>query len=434
LIPDDGAARAPKEKPAMSIRYRSYRFLRSAFTLGTSLTALFLLVRCSVPERDYAVLGIAGSGGGGGFGGGGTGGTAAGQGGSGGSSGSGGQAGASPLPPVPCDSNDAGATPVGAADASTTDAGSDDAGIADAGPRDAGSSDDACECVDGFIRAVDADGDGDRSRACTLAPGLDCDDGDNAVTHNACGGCTTLTSALGEDCLECGTAVCNGPDALGCASKPDPVQDPDCRCVDGLIAARDTDGDGQGTRLCEIHPGTDCDDGNNAFVTNACGGCSDLPGTVGAACNVCGVYACNGGALACVPSTGGAGQRCLNATTSQTCVGSGFWGDDTACANVCYEGRCEDCTPGTFRCIAYGASEQLQRCNLTTSVSSVSYYSVNWSSYASCAPSETCNAAAGSCTGHLLLPRDHTFDVAPQQRRGVPWHHVLNTALDADYG
>lgn len=39
----------------------------------------------------------------------------------------------------------------------------------------------------------------------------------------------------------------------------------------------------------------------------------------------------------------------------------------------------------------------------------------------------------GACTGSLLLPRDETFDVAPREGGGLPWHDVLNTALDADY-
>ncbi len=409
---------------------RNY-YLRSAVTLGTGLTALFLVVRCSVPERDYSQLGIgenAGSGGGaagpGGSGGDGPEGGSAGQ---GGLDGLGGQGG-TPVEPVPCNAavNDAG----------SDDAGANDAGTSDAGTNDAGTNDAACACVDGFIRAVDADGDGDGSRACSVAPGLDCDDGDAAVTHNSCGGCTALPNAIGEDCLDCGSYVCGGPDALVCASKPDPVVDPDCQCQDGLIAARDTDGDGQGTRLCEANPGIDCADGDNAFVTNACGGCAELGGTVGAACNECGVYACNGTALACVPSTGAAGRRCLNTTTRQTCVGTGFWSGDTACTNVCYQGNCETCTPTppTYQCgTPVGGSAILYRCVTDASLGSSSY-GIGWTSWASCT-GNTCNATTGGCTGYLLLPRDRSFDVVPLlERGGLPWHDILNTASDSDYG
>lgn len=411
----------------MVLRHRNYPSLRGAVSLGTGLTALFLLVRCSVPARDYSQLGIgenAGSGGQSGVGGSGAGGSDAG--GTAGQVGLGGQVGETPIAPVPCDPVD---TDAGGTTAAITDAGTD-SGTVDAGVIDAGPTDTACECADGFIRAVDADGDGERSRACTLAPGLDCDDADAAVTHNSCGGCTTLPNAVGEACLECGAYTCDGPDAIACGSLPGPVDDPDCRCVDASIAPRDTDGDGQGTRLCEANPGTDCDDGNATFVTNACGGCADLPGAVGAACNQCGVYACVGTALACVPSVGTAGQRCLDIDTRQTCVGTGFWGNDSLCANVCYQGRCEACTPGTFRCVPYGGgSTQVERCNASTSSLGIGY-----SSYESCSPSETCNANTGTCTGQLLLPRDQAFDVGPLQRGGLPWHDVLNTALDADYG
>ena len=416
-------------------RYRNYDSLLSAVTLGTGLTALFLLVRCSVPERDYSRLGIgdnAGSGGLSGAAGDGSGGTGAGHGGlggtaggSGGQSGSGGQPG-EPVVPIPCDS--------GVKDAGVIDAGVTDAGVADAGTDDAGAGNDAaCECVDGFLQAVDADGDGEGSRACTLVPGLECDDGDPGVTHNGCGGCSALPSAIGDACLDCGAYACDGPDALACRSLPGPVEDPDCRCVDGLITARDTDGDGQGTRLCEANPGTDCNDGDDAFVTNACGGCESLPGTVGAACNECGVYACSGTALACVPSTGSAGQQCLNTTVRQTCIGTGFWGGNVTCANVCYQGNCELCTPGTFQCVDIGGgSTQVQICG-NVGGSSSSSTTIGWGSYDSCLPGETCNPANGACTGQLLLPRDETFDVAPRGS-GLPWHELLNTALDSDYG
>lgn len=423
----------------MVLRYRNYQYLLNAVTLGTSLTALFLLVRCSVPERNYADLNIgsgAGSGGASGSGGDGAGGSQAGSGGSGGelggAGGQGGQAGAPPIEPIPCDPDvgevDAGTGDADAGDAGAGDAGSGDAGAGELGPADAGIEDPSCACVDGFVAAIDADGDGVGTRACSLAPGLDCDDGDGSITHNSCGGCSELPAALGDDCLECGAYVCDGPDALACAAKPGPVEDPDCRCVDGEIVARDTDSDGAGTRLCEHRPGPDCNDGDPAFITNACGGCESLPGTIGADCNQCGVWACSGTALACVPKTGSAGVRCVG-NTRQTCGGTGFWGNDQACANVCYQGSCEVCTPSTFRCVDLGGgSTQVQVC--TTNSSS----NIAWGAYDSCLPSETCNAANGTCAGALLLPLDRGFDVVPRERRRLPWHELLDTARDADYG
>jgi hypothetical protein len=388
-------------------------YLRSSVALGTTFTALFLLLNCTVAERDYSVLNIGGN-------------TGRGQSGSGGSAGDdsdaglggSGQSGAGPLPPPPvrCNGNDAGVGDAGLSDASVSDASSEDAGI-----------EAYCACVDGFIKAVDADHDGDGSRQCSVAPGQDCDDGDPTVTHNSCGGCSALPHAVGEDCLDCGTYVCDGPEALACASKPGPVEDPDCRCQDALLVARDIDHDGQGTRLCEANPGIDCNDGDETFVANECGGCEPLPGAVGAPCNQCGAYACNGAAMVCAPQ----GPGCLDANTRATCVGTGFWADETDCTNVCYLGTCQVCTPGTFQCVDLGAgSTQVQLC------ASTSLGSIGWTSYASCVLGETCNPSDGTCTtGSLLWPRDSNFDVVPLlEGGGLRWHDELNTASDADYG
>ncbi len=421
-------------------------YLRNAIRLGTSLTALFLLVRCGVPERDYSKLGIgqnAGSGGsadvllssGGeaGIGG------AAGEGGTD----QGGSAGAPP-DPIPCDPfhpfgiPDAGTTDAGttdaASDAGTPDAGSD-AGSVDAGTDGTGPDNSACACVDGFIKAIDADGDGVGSRACSLVPGLDCDDADPAVTHNACGGCTVLPHAVGEDCSECGAYACDGPDAVICASKPGPVEDPDCRCVGALIVPKDTDGDGAGSRLCEQNPGPDCNDGNAAFITDVCGGCNESPpGALGAACNQCGVLQCGGiGGTAIVCGANPyAGAHCANDKTRQTCNNSGFWGNDADCPNTCYQGSCTQCIPGTYMCgPVYSGSMILYKC-LQTATSSSS--GISWWSDKSCTTTTGCNATTGTCTGYLFLPRDRTFDVVPSQRDGLPWHDILNTASDSDYG
>jgi hypothetical protein len=407
---------------------RNYQTLRTV-TLGTGLTALFLLVHCSVPGRDYSPLGIGQNAGSGGSGNdvvllssGGQGGLdgLGGQGGLGGQDGladAGGQAGAAPVEPIPCTevSNDA-----GTGDAGTNDAGSDDAGTSD---------DTACACVDGFIRAVDADGDGDGTRACSAAPGLDCDDGNASVTHNSCGGCTALPHAVGEDCGDCGAYTCDGPEAVICASKPGPVEDPDCRCVAGLIVARDTDGDGAGTKLCEQNPGTDCNDGNGAFVTDACGGCNQSPpGALGTACNQCGVYTCSGTAIVCGPNPS-AGGHCTDNKNRQTCNSNGFWGNDADCPNVCYQGNCEVCTPGAFQCVFYATGDAVQICYYSSS------YGIVWGSYGSCSGATLrCEPTNGTCHSYLLLPRDRTFDVVPSQRNGLPWHDLLNTALDSEYG
>jgi len=58
---------------------------------------------------------------------------------------------------------------------------------------------------------------------------------------------------------------------------------------------------------------------------------------------------------------------------------------------------------------------------------------INWTSWDSCFGG-TCNATTGGCTGYLFLPRDPTFDVVPLLRPGLPWHDILNTASESDYG
>jgi hypothetical protein len=396
------------------------------------------LVRCSVPGRDYSQLGIgdhAGSGGTSGLDGEDVLLGSAGAGGADGladAGGLGGSGGAPPPPPIPCVvvGNDAGSEDAGSTDAGSTDAGSTDAGSTDAGNPDAGRLDEFCACVDGFIQAVDADRDGDGTRACSLAPGLDCDDSDPAVTHNSCGGCGVLPNAVGEDCLDCGAYICGGPDALVCATKPDAViVDPDCRCSSGLVVARDTDGDGAGTRLCEFNPGIDCNDGDNSYTTNECGGCAELPAAVGAGCNECGVYSCIGTALACVPNPATPTQ-CLTSVTRQSCINDGFWGSNRSCDNGCYYNDCAVCTPGTFRCTFNAAGDGIEAC-----FDSVSY-GINWWPASSGCGGATprCNPVDGSCHSYLLLPRDRTLDLVPSQREGLPWHHLLNTALDSDYG
>jgi len=329
--------------------------------------------------------------------------------------------------PIPCNPVDE--------DAGASDAGTD-GGVSDAGTQDAGADDSACACVNGFIRAVDLDGDGDWSRACSIAPGLDCDDSDPAVTHNSCGGCAVLPHAVGEDCGDCGVYACDGTEAVKCVSKPGPVEDSDCRCLAGLIVAKDTDGDGAGSKFCEQNPGTDCNDGNGSFITDECGGCNESPpGALGSGCNTCGLLTCNGTAIVCGtnPSAGG---HCRDDKNRQTCNASGFWVDDPSpCPNACYQGSCQLCTPGTFLCgtpnSPFAGDIILYKCLETATSSSAG---ISWYSWDSCTTTTGCNATTGTCTGYLFLPRDRTFDVVPSQRDGLPWHDILNTASDSEYG
>ena len=128
------------------------------------------------------------------------------------------------------------------------------------------------------------------------------------------------------------------------------------------------------------------------------------------------------------PSAGG---HCTNDKNRQTCNSNGFWGNDADCPNVCYQGSCQICTPGTFYCAPYNGSAILYKCLETATSSSAG---ISWYSWASCTTTQTCNATTGTCVGYLFLPRDRTFDVVPSQRDGLPWHDLLNTASDSDYG
>jgi hypothetical protein len=117
-------------------------------------------------------------------------------------------------------------------------------------------------------------------------------------------------------------------------------------------------------------------------------------------------------------------------------VGSGFWDDTETCANACYQGNCEACSPGTFQCYFYAAGDAVYKCVLDASLGSSST-GIGWASDHSCTTTAPrCNPTNGACTtGYLLLPRDQTFDVVPLLERGGPrWHDVLNTASDSDYG
>src|SRR5512145_127118 len=77
------------------------------------------------------------------------------------------------------------------------------------------------------IVGLDADGDGIKTRACAADPGLDCNDADAGVTHNACNGCATLPGAPGGSCGSCGNSkwVCSGTEGAVCSTPaPAPKQ------------------------------------------------------------------------------------------------------------------------------------------------------------------------------------------------------------------
>lgn len=193
---------------------------------------------------------------------------------------------------------------------------------------------------------------------------------------------------------------------------PCETSDPACECSGGQVVARDLDGDLQGSNLCAAAPGADCDDGDDMFVKDECGGCNKAPaGKVGDVCGVCGTLQCQADmALLCAPPTP-APRQCTG-TTVQVCTGE-TWMDETACAAplpACNNGACVECIPGEFKCGAYKNTPVIIKC-LGNSV-----WEPSWS--ISCTSVQSCHASTGTCAG-LFHPRDLDFDV-PRLLREAP--------------
>jgi hypothetical protein len=216
------------------------------------------------------------------------------------------------------------------------------------------------------------------------------------------------------------------------------TSDPDCECVGGVVVARDRDEDGAGAQACEAAPGMDCDDLDQGFIRNACGGCTrPLGGMVGATCNQCGEYRCSGTEAVVCTTPSPPPRSCLNTTTPRVCVATN-WQNQSACTGTlprCLNGVCVECTPGTFRCEDYGSTDDdlLYRCNPNGS----------WSWLVSCygSSSEVCNAATGTCVLGMFHPRDASFEVIPalgfdpdEYRRGVPTGDVLDRVTGFRFG
>ncbi len=185
------------------------------------------------------------------------------------------------------------------------------------------------------------------------------------------------------------------------------TSDPDCECVGGKVQAKDADGDGQGSIDCAEAPGTDCDDNDKNYQVNACGGCAKLAGVPNQLCGQCGTWACDGKEKLKCSVAGPALKRC-NSATIELCV-NGNWVPQSQCTGTtpaCLVDKCVQCTPGAFKCSAYGTQGDTVGFKCLTSGSWESSWSV------SCLKSKgvTCNVATKSCTS-LLLPQDHSFEI-----------------------
>ncbi len=222
--------------------------------------------------------------------------------------------------------------------------------------------------------------------------------------------------------------------------------DPNCECAGTRIVGRDADGDGARSRACLATPGTDCDDNDDTFQQNACGGCGrTLAGTPGQACGQCGAWACSGQeAVVCNPPSP-APLRC-SGTTRQLCSAGGNWANHaTQCSGsspACLNGNCVQCSPGTYQCIDFGNGDT----GVVPCLTNGTWYS-SWT--VSCfgasgwACSSTvgrcCNSTTGACTG-MLIPRDRDLVIpeAPAQAPSaapseyaelIPTADVLSLAL-----
>lgn len=220
------------------------------------------------------------------------------------------------------------------------------------------------------IVGLDADGDGIKTRNCLADPGLDCNDGDSSVTHNACNGCATLPGAPGGSCGSCGSStwVCSGTESALCSTPaPAPKQ-----C--------------SGTQV------QTCSAGNWEAQTSCSG---DLPYCVVeagvpqcGACDIAGTKRCKSGATNVV----------------QTCAANRLTWADATCtgSNQCYyfaagDYRCALCQPGVTRCKA-SVTNVVQTCNSTGTA---------WVD-TTCGASSLCvySSSVGAYTCAQLLPAD----------------------------
>lgn len=243
------------------------------------------------------------------------------------------------------------------------------------------------------IVGLDADGDGIKTRACLTDPGLDCNDADATVTHNACNGCATLPGAPGGSCGSCGSSkwVCSGTENAICSTPlPAPKQ---CSGVN--------------VQSCSA----------GEWVTDtACSGTTPYC-VVTAGVPQCGV--CNTpGATRCKPGVTNVVQACSAdrlSWTDATCTGS----------NQCYlyatdDYRCLLCQPGNTRCKS-GVTNVVQTCNATGTA---------WVD-TTCGASSLCvfSSSASMYTCAQLLPSDLQNEV--EFERSVPAERFDYRSQDA---
>jgi hypothetical protein len=247
----------------------------------------------------------------------------------------------------------------------------------------------------------------------------------------------------GDSSLPLPDASSSGDSGADAAPLPDDCgnTDPDCECVDGMLAPRDQDEDGHAAQACEAAPGDDCDDADGAFVTNACGGCSkDLDGLPGNPCLDCGVLACAGpDEFACVDPEP-LPRRCFS-YQPEVCS-QGTWTTAGTCSSAT-----QYCDEGTGQCASV-LSSVLSSSVLSSSVLSSSVVSSSYSvssvyssstAYLQEGPASPRKLRSAGCTYALFHPRDESFEVGnpspqPASPTGIPTGDVLDRATGFEFG
>lgn len=206
--------------------------------------------------------------------------------------------------------------------------------------------------------------------------------------------------------------------------------DPDCECDGPNVVPKDSDNDTHGSKDCAAAPGDDCDDNDNSFFQNACGGCTkNIGGMPGTSCNDCGILQCAGLNGTSCQSPSPAPKQCGSGSNVQSCVG-GTWVNSSTCTGskpACHLGACVTCRPGTFKCVSFSNGDTaVVRCDAGT---------LSWASshVVSCyaAQSKTCNANTGTCVNGAISARDMELNV-PKALGAEPSTHRPGSRSTAD--
>jgi len=178
---------------------------------------------------------------------------------------------------------------------------------------------------------------------------------------------------------------------------------------------------------CAAAPGDDCDDSDDTFVANECGGCVDSPLVIGDPCGTCGVADCGtGDEPVCVTPAPAPNPRCgSSGEVVEECV-AGNWQEVDSCSVECVAGECVECgvdsdcpsaTPVCLRNDCVECEPQSRRCGREFSNGDVNTEECDsngsWQSDYSCYVSDSETCSAGQCVTAQFHPRDDSFEITP---------------------